>query len=87
MRLTLADGTNIDEVAATPQSLDSVATTETDREHGSITAIAASGSADMATWHDVSELVNDRNWQVAGLQLESGRLDEVFRQITQGDRA
>ena len=44
-------------------------------------------AADAATWHEVSDLVNDKDWQIAGLQMETGRLDEVFRQITQGEAA
>jgi hypothetical protein len=41
----------------------------------------------MATWHEVTDLVNQHDWNMEGLQLEAGRLDEVFRQITQGERA
>jgi len=86
VRLSLAEGTGIDEVEAAVASLSSVEATETDRKHGSITAIARRGDAGLATWHDMSELVNSREWQIEGLQLEAGRLDEVFRQITQGER-
>ena len=40
----------------------------------------ASDGASLAT--TVSELTRDRGWQVEGLIVERGRLDEVFREIT-----
>lgn len=87
VRLTIGDGTGIDEVIAAIEQLDSVDTTESDRDHGSIIAVARSGSADMQTWQDVAKLVQSHDWSVESLQLEAGRLDEVFRQITRGDNA
>ncbi len=59
-------------------------TTESDRDHHTITAIAASGKE---PWRDVSDLVAENDWTVASVQLEAGRLDEVFRQITGGAEA
>lgn len=35
----------------------------------------------------VSRTVAEHNWNVSELRLEAGRLDEVFRKITQGDAA
>ena len=87
VRLSLAEGTNLDEVQAAVEKLPSVDTTESDRDQGTITAISKRDAADAATWHEVSDLVNDRDWQIAGLQMSTGRLDEVFRRITQGDAA
>ena len=87
VRLTIGDGTNFDEVRAAVEQLDCIDTTEADREHASLVAIAGGGLADGVTWRAVSDLVNDKGWNIASLQLESGRLDEVFRQITQGDMA
>ena len=87
VRVTVGEGTELDAVIAALGELDSVETTESDREHGSVTAISAEKGADMATWHAVTDLVNDKDWNIEGLQLEAGRLDEVFRQITRGDRA
>jgi len=87
VRISVADGGEFDAVEAAVLALGSVDTTEADREHGSVTAIAKRDSAGMQTWHEVSSLVNNNGWNIAGLQLESGRLDEVFRQITQGERA
>ena len=86
VRVTVGDDTNIDDVIAALERLGSVESTESDREHRTITAIASNRAADMETWHAVTNLVNEQHWNIEGLQLESGRLDEVFRQITQGDR-
>ena len=86
VRVTLGQGGHFDEVNAAIGALDSVQETEADREHASLVAIAAKGSDDMDTWHDVTRLVNDKDWQIDGLELQAGRLDEVFRQITQGAR-
>jgi ABC-2 type transport system ATP-binding protein len=87
VRLTLAEADGIDAVRSALEQLDAVKTTEMDREHASVTAIANPDSAGAATWKAVSDLVGARDWQVAGLQLETGRLDEVFRQITGGAEA
>ncbi len=81
VRIGLADGNNFDEIRAAVGRLGSVETTESDRDHHTITAIAASGKE---PWRDVSGLVAEKSWPVASVQLEAGRLDEVFRQITGG---
>jgi ABC-2 type transport system ATP-binding protein len=87
VRISLVGGTDTGEVEAAVASLDAVDTTETDREHGAVVAIAKKGEEGIATWQQVTDLVNRSDWNVEGLQLEAGRLDEVFRQITQGERA
>lgn len=87
VRVSLGDGVAADEVAAALQSLESVETTETDRERRRVTAISKPGAGDGRTWQEVTALVTDRGWPVEGLQLESGRLDEFFRQVTGGERA
>ena len=84
VRIGLADSDNFDEVRAAVGRLSSVETTESDRDHNTITAIAASGKE---PWRDVSDLVTEKDWIVASVQLEAGRLDEVFRQITGGAEA
>jgi len=33
----------------------------------------------------ISDAVRENDWQVSELRLEAGRLDEVFRQVTQGE--
>ena len=80
----LGDGTTFDEVRAAIGQLASVETTESDRDHHRVTAIAASGKE---PWRDVSDLIAEKGWTVASVQLEAGRLDEVFRQITGGAEA
>jgi ABC-2 type transport system ATP-binding protein len=87
VRLSLGEGISIDEVQLAVANLDAVETTETDREHGTITAIAKKGKDDAATWRQVSDLAADKSWPLTGLQMETGRLDEVFRSITRGEAA
>ncbi|MCP4489080.1 MAG: ATP-binding cassette domain-containing protein [Gammaproteobacteria bacterium] len=87
VRVLAGAGENMDSVAAAITELDSVVATEQDPEHNRLIAVATPESADMQTLHDVTKLVNDRGWSIEGLQLEAGRLDEFFRQITQGERA
>ena len=84
VRLHISNDANFDEVRAAIEGLPSVAKTESDREHLRITAIASNVNRDVAAWRDVSDLVAERGLKVDGIQLETGRLDEVFRQITQG---
>jgi ABC-2 type transport system ATP-binding protein len=86
VRLSLGDDDNFDEIEAAVAKLDSVDTTESDREHGTITAVAKSGNDGAQNWHQITDLVNNSNWNISGLQLEAGRLDEVFRQITRGEK-
>ena len=87
VRLTVGSETSFDEVASSVAKLESVEATESDREHGDVTAIARSDSKDMQTWNEVINLVKDKQWNIERLQLEAGRLDEVFRQITKGAAA
>ncbi|HET6631015.1 MAG TPA: ABC transporter ATP-binding protein [Woeseiaceae bacterium] len=82
VRVMLEDGTNFDEVRASIDKLPSVAGTEANRGHRTIIALPASGSGNVEPWREVSELAAARQWPVASLQLEGGRLDDVFRQIT-----
>ena len=84
VRIGLADGNNFDAVRAAVGRLSSVETTESDRDHHTITAIPASGKE---PWREVSDLVAENDWTVTSVQLEAGRLDEVFRQITGGAEA
>ncbi len=84
VRLGLDGKANFNEVQAAVEQLDSVETTEADRGRATLTAIAKRGSAGSRTWREVSELVSEKGWSVESMQLESGRLDDVFRQITQG---
>jgi ABC-2 type transport system ATP-binding protein len=87
VHITLAEEAVFDEVRAAIEKLPSVAGTESDRTRRSITALARSGSEDARTLRDISNLVSGNRWNVTSLQLEGGRLDEVFRQVTQGSAA
>jgi ABC-2 type transport system ATP-binding protein len=87
VHITLAEEATFDEVRAAIEKLPSVAGTESDRTRRSITALARSGSEDAGTLRDISNLVSGNRWNVTSLQLEGGRLDEVFRQVTQGSAA
>ncbi|MGH8222447.1 MAG: ABC transporter ATP-binding protein, partial [Woeseiaceae bacterium] len=85
--VTVPTGVDFDEVRAGIARLPTVATTESDRERRVITALPRDGSRNAATFGEVSGLVAERGWELSGLQLETGRLDEVFRQITGGPAA
>ncbi|MEX2123026.1 MAG: ATP-binding cassette domain-containing protein [Woeseia sp.] len=87
VRLTLGDDANFDEIRSALGRLGSVKETESNREQLSITAIAQPGGRAVGPWREIAERVAASNWNVASLQLEGGRLDEVFRQITKGKEA
>jgi ABC-2 type transport system ATP-binding protein len=74
-------------VRAALERLPSVAQTESDRARLAITAVARHGDNGVGPWREISVLVADNRWDVASVQLEAGRLDEVFRQITKGTEA
>ena len=84
VRIVLDADANFDEIRSTVEQLASVDTTESDRTNNALTAIPKHGSASNGLWREVSDLVAEKGWQVESMQLESGRLDEVFRRITQG---
>ena len=82
VRIGLPDGNHFDEIRASVGQLISVKATESDREQHMITAIAATN--EKAPWREISNLISQKGWQVVSVQLESGRLDQVFHQITRG---
>lgn len=84
VRISLGEGADIDGARAAIEQLGSVRGAEADHNQRCVTALAADGAAGSGAWRDVSDLASAKGWPVAGLQLEAGRLDEVFRQITQG---
>jgi ABC-2 type transport system ATP-binding protein len=51
---------------------------------GEVTVFPAAGANLLEV---VSGLVRERGWAVQELRLEKGRMDEVFRQITQTEAA
>jgi len=50
---------------------------------GELTVFPAEGAR---LFEAISEVVKEHSWLVSELRLEAGRLDEVFRQVTQGER-
>ena len=64
------------EIGALPE----VAAVETDNRALRLTAVPKPGANALAA---VSTLIDRNNWDVPELHLESGRLDEVFRTLTQ----
>lgn len=76
----LADGElDRDALAALP----GVAGVE-DNAEGSLTLLAKPGAVIFA---QVNELIRQRGWQIKELDVERGRLDEVFRSLTRGEAA
>jgi ABC-2 type transport system ATP-binding protein len=65
-------------------ALAEVASTELDPSSGRLTAFPAAGRLPLAP---ISALAEREHWELAELHVESGRLDEVFRDITGGASA
>ena len=84
VRIVLQDEGDFDEALAAIGQISSVGSTESDRERNTLVALAKADDEQHATWRDVSELVASKQWKVTSVELEAGRLDEVFRQITGG---
>lgn len=82
VRIVFDPSVNFDEARSTIERLSSVETTESDRMHAALTAIPLNRGT--GAWREVSDLITGKGWKVESMQLESGRLDEVFRRITQG---
>ena len=74
----------VDEVRSALAGLSNVASVEVDPQDNRITAFPRNGQQIFAA---VSELIRNRGFAISELQLERGRMDEVFRQITAGARA
>jgi len=87
VRLKLEDPSVFDQVCADIGRLASVDKTETDRDASTIVALPRGDAGGQAIWREVSGLAADRNWPLHGMYQHSGHLNEVFRQITQGEAA
>jgi gliding motility-associated transport system ATP-binding protein len=87
VRMTVADDETFDTAAAAVSKLAEVASIETDRAQRQITALPSAGKDATAAWRAVTALGEQSSWPVTSVQLESGRLDDVFRQITGGAAA
>jgi gliding motility-associated transport system ATP-binding protein len=82
--LRLAPEANAEAVRAQLQALPQVGKVELDSRERRLTAFPRDGAPLLGL---LSQLATREAWKVDELQLESGRLDEVFRTITMGDSA
>ncbi len=73
---------SIEDAAADIRNLPGVKDVEIYARSRSLTAFPKN---DDAILNEISALAGTKSWQLEQLQLESGRLDEVFRTITSGD--
>ncbi|MBJ90658.1 MAG: ABC transporter ATP-binding protein [Woeseia sp.] len=86
--INVVAGENLEQVQAALRKLDSVAKTEIDLEKSTITVFSNIESNDnMDAWRDITDLANTGAISIEGLELKSGRLEDYFRQITQGTLA
>ncbi|HKM28028.1 MAG: ATP-binding cassette domain-containing protein [Gammaproteobacteria bacterium] len=65
-------------------ALPGVAGVEDNPLDGSITVLATAGEV---IFPAINQLIHAQGWQVRELEVERGRLDEVFRSLTRGDEA
>jgi ABC-2 type transport system ATP-binding protein len=82
--LRLADGEKLDSVRAQLQALPQVSRIELDARERRLTAFPRGDAPLLA---QIAQIASRESWRVDELQLESGRLDEVFRTITMGESA
>ena len=87
VRLCVGANESFDQVQAALVQLVSVDSVEVDRGSRTITALARTETRDGETWQEVFDLISRQNWDITGLQLEVGQLDQVFREITGGSHA
>ena len=87
VRLRLASADEFDAIRSALEALESVAGVEGDRERLSMTALSAGTAGGRNIWADVSSLAAENSWALQGMHQQSGHLDDVFRDITQGAAA
>ena len=87
VRLRVGANESFDQVQAALVQLISIDSVEVDRGSRTITALARTDTRDGETWQQVFDLISRQNWDITGLQLEVGQLDQVFREITGGSHA
>ncbi|MNO68783.1 putative ABC transporter ATP-binding protein YbhF [compost metagenome] len=75
-------GDGLDQAALA--ALPGVAGVEANPVENSLTVLAQPGQV---IFPQVSALVSERGWQIKELEVERGRLDEVFRNLTRGEAA
>jgi ABC-2 type transport system ATP-binding protein len=82
--LKLASGEQLAAARRAIAALSEVASTELDEKNQRLTAFPAPGKLPLAA---INALAERERWHLTELQLESGRMDEVFRSITGGATA
>ena len=87
VRLRVGTNESFDQVQAALVQLISIDSVEADRGSRTITVLARAETRDGETWQQVFDLISNQNWDITGLQLETGQLDQVFREITGGSHA
>ena len=87
VRLRVGANESFDQVQAALVQLISIDSVEVDRGSRTITALARTETRDGETWQQVFDLISRQNWDITGLELEAGQLDQVFREITGGSHA
>ena len=87
VRLCVGANESFDQVQAALVQLVSVDSVEVDRGSRTITALARTETRDGETWQEVFDLISRQTWDITGVQLEVGQLDQVFREITGGSHA
>ncbi len=80
--VTLVTADSLDEAAL--RALPGVAGIEHNSREHSLTVLA---EPDAVIFPQVNELIRNRGWAVRELNVERGRLDEVFRSLTRGEAA
>lgn len=82
--LRLSDGMDINAARRVIENLPQVSRIELDDKERRLTAFPVEGAMVLPA---ISDLATDSDWEITELHLESGRLDEVFRDITQEPQA
>lgn len=83
--LQLKPGESADTIADRLRSLDLVQEVDVSAEGMEVTAFPK--DPESAVLMEISELVREENWEVNAVYQEKGRLDEVFRKVTEGEAA
>lgn len=79
----IASESQLDVVQQRLLAVAGVASVESSADRMELTAFKANEDADL--FPAVTELANDRALGISGIYQEKGRLDEVFRQVTEGE--
>jgi ABC-2 type transport system ATP-binding protein len=82
--MRFADGADVDAIRRQLQALPQVGRVELEPRERRLTAFPRDGAPLLAL---ISQIATRDGWKVDELQLEGGRLDEVFRTITMGESA